>query len=878
MFKNFISKASELGKKAQNMASGYLVKPDLNMPDRRTEKQIETDEKIKEIFREIQGLKEICHDEYERKLTEITIEKDKLKVINTAFQTKFDELENKLKETVQDHEEYKRINETNSKTTEKLQKDLEDKIQGLNMKHAEFQEEKFKQTIMEECQKIEEKHNNLIESLKSISIDDIMRELKSNVNNSAETRIFSILDAKSKENEINVNSMNENQKCIENDNTSNYYKELEAKLSETINNLVFETLEKNTKISIEKSVNLISEIKEFLIQELNNIKTTLDAYSQDSAIIKKTNNELQENYIKEFSKYEEETRRSEKIINAKIKVEEDLKQRELLLQEKQVNLKELELKILFLEEEKKNLNLSIETLKINFKSSDNLCNDLCEKIKNLETNQKELTKSLEAKNNKFETSKQIVKNILTLYLEEEYFIDLIEKCIKGQEINTDETLKTSKVIKINLVVKLYKYIFNEILKPKLSKYKAFERLFSEVNSINYEFKSLDNFYAFSERLLTDENNLLNKFVVELLDIYETQSKSILDLKEKLKKSKEIVDDSKKNDLETKELLSKQISKLQIDCKEYAKLEKTLRENIESLENCLKDEKSEVTKLNTRLKALKQGNDNIEKDYSSLKESHDNLSQKIELYKLENRELIEKYKDKTNELMNEKDNNETLLSEKKELLNQVAEMDKLKFKINEKNERINSKEIEINKLKYSYQSLEEIFENLKDQQEKEKEDLKQQLLDTMEKKDEYELTINTLQEKHNHNHQSNQVINELNDRILFLEAENTKLREQKLEIKKHAEEVLVKVRNDLKDTEFLIDKRIISSFLFKYLDKNNNDKIKLAVMDTLSNFLGFSNEERKKVGLNPSTGNHYNTSTTDKLKDISDDLYNFILNA
>ena len=156
--------------------------------------------------------------------------------------------------------------------------------------------------------------------------------------------------------------------------------------------------------------------------------------------------------------------------------------------------------------------MSIETLKMNFKSSDNLCNDLCEKIKNLEINQTQLSKNLDGKNIKFETCKQVVKNILTLYLEEEYFIDSIEKCFKNQELHTEETLKTSKIIKINLVVKLYKYIFNEILKPKLSKYKAFEKIFIEINSINYEFKNLDNFYLFSMRLQTDEENLLNRFI------------------------------------------------------------------------------------------------------------------------------------------------------------------------------------------------------------------------------------------------------------------------------------------------------------------------------------------------------------------------------
>ena len=710
-----------------------------------------------------------------------------------------------------------------------------------------------------------------------------MKELnnKLSVNNSDENSIFMIFEAKSKEiiEIVNVNdNMDEEFRSQVNQNIINNFKDLNEKLSDINSSFVIEFLDKNLKALNEVCVNLIHEIKEFLLQDLSNIRKSLDDYTNESTQIKNNNKELYDNYISEISKNKDERQRSEELLNAKSKVDEELFRKEVLLKETQEFLKDSEVKVLNLEEEKKNLQMSIETLKMNFKSSDNLCNDLCEKIKNLEINQTQLSKNLDGKNIKYETCKQVVKNILTLYLEEEYFIDSIEKCFKNQELHTEETLKTSKIIKINLVVKLYKYIFNEILKPKLSKYIAFEKIFIEINSINYEFKNLDNFYLFSMRLQTDEENLLNRFIIELLENYESNCKTIIELKENIKKSREMAEDSKKNDFETKDLISKQISKLQNDCKEYAKLEKTLRETIESLDYNLKEEKSEVSKLSTKLKAMKLSYDNLEKEYSSLKDNNDNLSQKVELYKLENSELVEKFKDKTNELIIEKDNYEMLLSEKKELLNQLSELDKLKIIVKEKNDLLSSKDIELNKLKNSYQSLEDIFENLKDQQEKEKEDLKQQLLDSLEKNVEYEQSIRTLEEKHYNNTISNQVANEYNEKIAILESENIKLKEQKLEIKKHAEEVLVRVRNDLKETEFLIDKRIISSFMFKYLDRNNNEKIRLAVLDTLSNFLGFSNDERKKIGLNPSSGNNFNTSHTDKLKDISDNLYNFILNA
>ena len=94
-------------------------------------------------------------------------------------------------------------------------------------------------------------------------------------------------------------------------------------------------------------------------------------------------------------------------------------------------------------------------------------------------------------------------------------------------------------------------------------------------------------------------------------------------------------------------------------------------------------------------------------------------------------------------------------------------------------------------------------------------------------------------------------------------------------------MLTKFKNDLKDSEYLIDKRIVSSFVIKVLDKSNKKKIRLTVLDTLANFLGYNNDERKIIGLSPNNSqnlNSYNPSSTEKIKEISNDLYNFILNA
>ena len=54
-----------------------------------------------------------------------------------------------------------------------------------------------------------------------------------------------------------------------------------------------------------------------------------------------------------------------------------------------------------------------------------------------------------------------------------------------------------------------------------------------------------------------------------------------------------------------------------------------------------------------------------------------------------------------------------------------------------------------------------------------------------------------------------------------ENENIELKKKEIDIKKEMDNLIKKVNNDLKDTEFLIDKRVISSVLVNYFDKNTN---------------------------------------------------------
>ena len=93
-----------------------------------------------------------------------------------------------------------------------------------------------------------------------------------------------------------------------------------------------------------------------------------------------------------------------------------------------------------------------------------------------------------------------------------------------------------------------------------------------------------------------------------------------------------------------------------------------------------------------------------------------------------------------------------------------------------------------------------------------------------------------------------------------------MKDQKYYIKKQADDVLQTLKLDLKDSEFYLDKRIISRFVFKYFDKDSNESLKYAVLDAFANFFGYNNDERKAIGLKQTNFISSNTNlASEKIK-------------
>ena len=125
----------------------------------------------------------------------------------------------------------------------------------------------------------------------------------------------------------------------------------------------------------------------------------------------------------------------------------------------------------------------------------------------------------------------------------------------------------------------------------------------------------------------------------------------------------------------------------------------------------------------------------------------------------------------------------------------------------------------------------------------------------------------------------QKINELEKQNINYEKNFMEMKKENEDVKKELQEVKNKMIKELRDNEFMIDKRVISSVLVSYFDVNASDMTKKNLLETLSSIMEYSNEDREKMGLKPiHIGDKSNNNDSGKLKSISDGLYNFILNS
>lgn len=71
-----------------------------------------------------------------------------------------------------------------------------------------------------------------------------------------------------------------------------------------------------------------------------------------------------------------------------------------------------------------------------------------------------------------------------------------------------------------------------------------------------------------------------------------------------------------------------------------------------------------------------------------------------------------------------------------------------------------------------------------------------------------------------------------------------------EMKRYASELVEKVKNEVVGKEFLIDKRMINTFLVQYCNPRSDLPTKTHMLNAMSKILNFTTDEKKAIGLIP----------------------------
>ena len=404
----------------------------------------------------------------------------------------------------------------------------------------------------------------------------------------------------------------------------------------------------------------------------------------------------------------------------------------------------------------------------------------------------------------------------------------------------------------------------------------FDKKLEEYNKKTFENILIQKYISENKELILNILNEEKKDDIDIKDINSFQifHKIIIKLYESEKNSKikiNLLNEKMNNEEQQISSMKETIEKMQKDYNEIKSKEISMKESISKKEK-------DITEKESKYKEMKNI---IEKNKLELKENEIKINSYIA--------NIEQLNKKVNELNNQININENIKIRYEEEIKNLnikiktykENLDLLQVnsdEINNKNIQITELMKQVESLKSSYKLLEQSkFEFCKEKNE-EIDIYKNQILELTQQ-------LNEEKEKYQNIKKEKEIENIYIQKISELEKQNTSLENNYLEIKKNneemkkeLEEVKAKMIKELRDNEFLIDKRIISSVLVNYFDVNANEITKKNILETLSSIMEYSNEDRIKMGLKPIHIGDTNQQNNGTLKSMSEGLYNFILNS
>ena len=589
------------------------------------------------------------------------------------------------------------------------------------------------------------------------------------------------------------------------------------------------------------------------------------------------NKEIIENMNKKIFEYETKIKGFQQLNDSlNIKISESLKNSEIINNEK-INLgkinKQLESNIKVLKEKYNQIKSEKETI-----------------ISQKETEINKLNKSIEEITNKSHIINQASKQIFLQYLTNDIYIEQIEKCFNSQDINKyfDNIYKLSEYIRPNIIIDYWKNILakNKDLVNNIAKYNL-------DTSLDKILKGFNNIKKLEEVNKKENQEFIVQLLQEMTDYITNLRKTIMKQSnsiEEIKNQKKVVENNVNN-------LIKNENKNKEEIKNYINKITELNNKINSLNTEINKYKKEIEKLSKEKKDLLDEKTKSIQSESSLTEKVSNSIQKCELYKIENFELMNKITTNKAELEEIKLKNENLKKQIELYKEKTSNMEKMSETLKEQDSQLIIKDNEINKLKKSYEELEEFFENLKQEKENLSQNSQKQINELLEEKKNLEKILEEQNKKFSEitdlndgNKNLNEKVNtitkekyeELNNKIFNLELDNTNLKEQNNKLVKINKDLVTKLQNNNKNYEKVVDKTMISSMLIKYFNPSTPNSIKNSLLETISNFLEFSDEEREQIGLN-SKSNYVDNSKGggnlgDHLSKLGNNLYNFITNS
>lgn len=538
---------------------------------------------------------------------------------------------------------------------------------------------------------------------------------------------------------------------------------------------------------------------------------------------------------------------------------------------------------------------------------------------------KKLLEEINALKNELETSNKKFTLVKEKY-EESLKVKIILEKEKKDLSQTNESLE-KKIEELNNIKKT----LNKEIQDGLDKVKAFEeKLNQKVQEQNeQELKNLKSLVNESNKLLVlektnnaeleakiKENESVIHALEEKLSVHDREFK---ELRDQLENSKKLID---KENSEVENLI-KVKEQFEVDAYKNSGLIKELKDKILSCESELESTKAvnetqgkddlenlrcEKNSLESQLEKLSSEKINLITDVDRLKNLVNELNQEIENHKLSNSRLLTEINESTTQSLDE------IKNESKELNNKIKEQaeaieinkqltSKLESSLLENDNQIKEMNKEIQEkdslIKSAGSEFKGIFQAESYYLKKEIESLKQEI--DLLKEENVNLNL-TIQEKNeiiiNLQNKANEIEEACNLKIEIAEEEtNKKLLEMDLQIQDLRDKVIqnaessredekVNILNskyvdlkekcsdfvgilqcELKDFEFYVDKRLVINFLFKYFDKNSNEKLKYSLLETLANLLSFDSDDRRKLNLttlnnNQFSSNHNNNVMTD----------------